>query len=227
WAGLEAGLLFGDFNETVFRPPQDGNRQPVFDTLEITPAEPFTDDDIVVTATGSDLDGDVVTIEYKWRRNGWVVPGETASVYPSDEHGKGDTIIASVRVTDGRLALLRHLLVTVQDSPTQLMVPQLSPLAPGEILRTSAVISDPDGDDYGSPGFALIHGPAGMTVDAVTGVIEWEPSLPLFEPRTDFSWRIGTTDPDIAPVDGTVQVVDPDRQYPLMRTSLDSWSWPT
>ncbi|HZF29654.1 MAG TPA: VCBS repeat-containing protein, partial [Gammaproteobacteria bacterium] len=79
---------------------------------------------------------------------------------------------------------------------------------------------DPDGDPVGQWRFEVAYGPAGMTVNPVTGAVAWTPQGPMFDRTLDVSWAITLDRPGAHPATGTLRVEDPARRYPLLRTGI-------
>jgi hypothetical protein len=71
-------------------------------TVSLSPASPKVADSIVATASGSDGDGDTVTLSYVWKRNGTTVSGQTTSSY-SGGQASGDSITVEVTPNDGHI----------------------------------------------------------------------------------------------------------------------------
>ena len=95
--------------------------------------------------------------------------------YPQAATG---THAVSLRVDDGRGGMAQQSFVlsvgigTPNASPQFHSSPPVRGLA-GELYLYPAAASDPDG---GPPQFVLTQAPAGMTVDANTGLVQWQPS---------------------------------------------------
>lgn len=221
WLTFRGDRLFGVVNESSVISTPAGNRQPHFTSLTLTPENADTDDDIVVAASATDPDGDAVALQYQWRRNGWVVRGQSGPVFPAAEQSRGDVIVATVRVTDGELASIEHRFVVVQDSPPRLSLPSMLPTVElGEAITFRAAVVDSDGDPFVQPRFVLDYGPASMSLDAETGALEWTADAPMFGQEATFHWRISTTDAAIPAREGVFTVRDAGLHYPLMRTRI-------
>jgi len=89
------------------------NQSPVVDQLVLTPANPYTGDDIEIVYSVSDADGDTVSSQVQWSINGVVVSNQgaqlsntlisagdliTAQLEPSDGYDSGPSVIDSVTV---------------------------------------------------------------------------------------------------------------------------------
>ena len=63
----------------------------------------FTTDDMVVSSTTSDLNGDNVTLTYEWFRNQTLVQSETGPVVASSDTQKGEEWMVTVTPNDGQV----------------------------------------------------------------------------------------------------------------------------
>lgn len=59
-----------------------------------------------------------------------------------------------------------------------------------------------------------------MTVDPVTGRIEWLGKMPMFGPEMTVHWQVGGSSGPAIPSSGTIRLLDPARPYPHVRTSV-------
>ena len=81
-----------------------GNAAPVVDSVAIDQATPQTDDSLTATVTSHDADGDPLTTNYQWTRNGNDISGETGATLDLSVAGngdRGDVIRVRVSVSDG------------------------------------------------------------------------------------------------------------------------------
>ncbi len=81
-----------------------GNAAPVVDSVVINQATPHTNDTLSATVTSHDPDGDTLTTNYQWTRNGNDIVGANAATLDLSlaNHGdKGDLIRLRVSVSDG------------------------------------------------------------------------------------------------------------------------------
>ncbi len=183
----------------------------------LSPDKPDTRDDIALNWRVSDSDGDQVETTVQWTVNGSVVAGLGSATLPSGRHRKNDVIRAIVTATDGEAQTTRELGLTIQDANPTVGIDALAGSANhGELIAFDATVSDADGDDVDSFRFKLDYGPVGMSVDPVTGRVEWDVSVPMFDGTMDVRWQIGSSSGPAEAVTGTLRVVDPDRRYPFM-----------
>jgi hypothetical protein len=194
-------------------------------TLTLTPAEPDTTHDLVAVPAIFEPDGDLVTTTYEWRRNGVVIEGRTGATLPATETTRGQTILVRVTASDGASTVEATASTTIVDSPPRVSVPSLPAVAYGTPVSFTVTLDDPDGDPFEPADFVLTHGPAGMTLDAATGVVDWTPTGPMFDREMDFHFGLSVT--DAAPVTtGTITVTDTTRDYPLARFGVQIPVWP-
>jgi hypothetical protein len=201
-----------------------GNTPPVITSLTVDPPAPRSADDLTVTAVFEDYDRDALAVRYEWQKNGATIPGATGAALPRSAYAKNDVVTATAYVNDGSITVSQQATVTIGDSPAQLTF--LSPppsVQYGAPLSVTAHAVDPDGDALPPQlQYVLRYGPAGMTVNASTGVVQWVPSGPMFDKTMDVAYSVGLNVPGAGVAAATVTVEDADRQYPLARSSMDA-----
>jgi hypothetical protein len=127
-----------------------GNTPPVASALEVTPAEPLTDDLLTAVLTASDADGDELEAHYRWTIDG-VEVGTGETLDGASAFSKGDLIALSAWAGDGSddsepLAVE----LTVGNTPPVITSATLDPSeASTDTLISCGAIGwhDPDGDD--------------------------------------------------------------------------------
>ena len=191
-------------------------------TLTLSPEQPETTDDIVLNYDATDADDDELTTRQEWRINNEVISDETGKTLPADRHKKHDVISVAVTTGDGEAETQAEANVTIEDGKPRIAVADLpETVTYGHRVEFDATVSDPDGDDVSGVRFAVDYGPVGMTVDPVTGRVAWTvEKLPMFDREMEVGWQVGSSGHSVEPVAGTLLVVDPNRQYPLMRTGI-------
>jgi hypothetical protein len=135
-------------------PPDPGpepadNEAPGAAEITIAPPSPDTTSDLVGTFVfkATDPDGDVLTYEWAWLRDGAVVPGLTGDTVPASETQRGETWEARVRAMDPWTAGPSVSAQTViVNAPPTVTASFLSPPTSGVDLSVLPVASDPDGD---------------------------------------------------------------------------------
>ena len=191
-------------------------------TVTLSPEQPETTDDIVLNYDAKDADDDELTTRHEWRINDEAISDETSKTLPADRHKKHDVISVVVTTGDGEAEAQAEAAVTIEDGKPRVAVADLpATVTYGSRVEFDATVSDADGDDVSGVRFAVDYGPAGMTVDPVTGRVAWTAAkLPMFGREMEVGWRIGSSNDSVEPVSGTICVLDPDRRYPLMRTGI-------
>lgn len=127
------------------------NSVPELSGLGIAPAEPVTDDDLVVSATASDGDGDEVSFLFTWTVDGTERPEFTgSSTVAASATESGQTWTVTAVPTDGEAEGAAASVSVVIDNSApvvdRLVLYPLDPLA-GESLAASAYdVTDADGD---------------------------------------------------------------------------------
>jgi hypothetical protein len=120
-------------------------------TLGISPEEPLSDEDIVVTATEEDPDGDAVQLDWTWTRNG-VETAYTGATIPAVETQRWETWQVTVLPYDGaEYGEPAIASVVIGNAPPVVESVSLEPAEAYEdtLLEASAVASDFEGDLWG------------------------------------------------------------------------------
>ncbi len=148
------------------------NAAPRVTSVTIEPFPAFPGTPLAAAAESEDADGDIVVLEYEWRRNDEVLGGETQSELDTSELKKGDLVTVVVTPFDG----------TADGEPKESMPvilhnrpPEISSIPSVAIedgrYTYQVVAEDPDGDELV---FSLEEAPPGMTVGAEDGLVSWE-----------------------------------------------------
>jgi YD repeat-containing protein len=151
------------------------NRPPIFKTVPGVHAEP--DAAYVYDADAHDPDSDVLRYTLDAAPPGMTVDETTGLVgWPQAAAG---THAVSLRVTDGRGGEAQQIFVLSVGTGTPNAVPQFNSSPPvrglaNELYLYPAAVSDPDG---GPAQYSLTQAPTGMTVDANTGLVQWQPTV--------------------------------------------------
>jgi hypothetical protein len=139
-----------DLSDPVRGSVNVGNTAPLIRAFYLAPdGEIAPGQEVTAAPQAMDADGDALDYEFEWILNGRKVRGEDQAVFNTERLKRGDRLQARVRVSDGD---------------------EWSPVAES---MTLTLANDPDGDR--SLRFRLLEGPAGMTVDSVTGRLSWRP----------------------------------------------------
>ena len=126
------------------------NTVPTAPTVSISPSNPKTADNLVVTASGStDADGDTITYSYAWYKDSVLQRGLTTDTVTADLTAKGEVWKCAVKAYDGTgnsAAVSKQVAIenTLPDAPAV----SISPAAPGDddALVATATAADADGD---------------------------------------------------------------------------------
>ncbi len=201
------------------------NQAPHVDAF-LSPERPDTRDAIAVSYRAGDIDGDPVETTVRWSVNGTIVPDLDAATLPANRHGKNDVVRALVTASDGESETTHEVEVTIRDAiPVVSVAGAPESVSHGALARFDAEVSDPDGDDLGSLRFAIDYGPPGMTVDPVTGQVEWDARVPMFDRELDVGWQVGLAAGPSEAASGVLRVTDPDRAYPFMVSGHNGPHW--
>ena len=193
------------------------NSIPVVAGLAITPDSPTTIDDLVSRFDLTDADADELAETYTWTI-GDVVSSHGGLRLPAASHSKGDQVTFRIAADDGETSMSAQTSVEIVDAPPRVAVaaaPQQ--VRYGERARFSASVADPDGEPVDELRYRIVYGPPAMEVDPESGMIEWAPTLAMFDREMDVAWAVEVDHPDSSPVSGVISLRDPDRHYPFMR----------
>jgi hypothetical protein len=148
-----------------------GNSPPKVASVSTEPAVISAGVDITATAAASDPDGDQVALDYTWNVNGNDIP-ERGPVLKGSMFKKGDRVFLTVAPSDGEGA--GHAFTRVFTVPDTCPVFTSTPPShfKGTVYTYHAVAVDPDGD---AVTYLLGSAPRGMSIDAKTGMVTWQP----------------------------------------------------
>ncbi len=149
------------------------NAPPRVDSVTLTPVRPTGLDLIEAQATGRDADSDEFAYEYRWFKNGQLVPGVTGSRLEPGTVKRGDQLYVQAAGNDGSELgpPTASVPITIQNSsPAITSTPNYELGASGHYSYDIAA-KDPDGDQ--PLRYELIEAPPGMTVDVSDGRVTW------------------------------------------------------
>ncbi|GMG86572.1 hypothetical protein [Biformimicrobium ophioploci] len=194
------------------------NSAPTIAELIFSPSTPKTADQITVTATVADNDGDALDTRYSWSVNESPVPGADTDRLGPEHFEKDDNVTVTVIASDGTDDATASLSVTIADTPPEVTVSGApDSLAFGTTASFSVDVNDPDNDPFE---YRFLARPNGMTIDN-SGVVTWHPRSPLFRRETGFSWALAVDQAGASEaVSGTIRVVDQQRRPPISRTGV-------
>ncbi len=147
------------------------NRPPTLTKLEMEPAGDVRAG-MTVTATPYGEDPDNDRLEYEYR---WIVDGSEKGTERSfDTTGlrRGNTLAVEVRASDGE-ARSRPYTIEAELGNTPPTIHSEGERPVGGLYQHQFAAKDVDGDR--NLRFSLEQGPAGMTMDAITGLLSWSP----------------------------------------------------
>lgn len=146
---------------------QISNAPPEITSVKLTPEFFKPGDTIGVEASAKDIDGDDVTIFYEWTKNNEPA-GKGRQIGATVK--RGDKISVKITPFDGEV----YGKPVVLEREIQNMPPVISDDRrfnfDGKTFAYQVRATDPDGDPLT---FSLKSGPAGMTIDSRTGMIQW------------------------------------------------------
>lgn len=144
------------------------NAPPELSRVKIMPEVFKPDDRLYIDATGSDVDGDEVSITYEWTLNGEPA-GSSKEI--TAEIKRGDKLSVKVTPYDGEtygssITLNRE----IRNLPPKIGKESKS-VFDGKTYTYQINAVDPDGDDLT---YTLKEGPPEMTIGSANGIITWE-----------------------------------------------------
>ncbi len=119
-------------------------------TASLAPTEPGSDEDLVVTATSDDIDGDEVTLTYSWTIDGTAASGSYQDRVPADATRRGEVWEVTVTPDDGDdtgepvSASVTIANVAPEISGAVTLAPSV--VTETEVLTATASATDNDGD---------------------------------------------------------------------------------
>ncbi|MEX2214855.1 MAG: putative Ig domain-containing protein [Phycisphaeraceae bacterium] len=146
--------------------------------ISTPPNEVIAGDDFAYVVAAVDPDGDVLSFELLTAPDGMTIDSGSGAIEYAPESGDVGQHDVLVRVTDGRGgSAAQAFTLSVRENVSN-RPPVISSTPPvearvGTDYEYAVQATDIDGDALS---FALIASPAGMTIDAATGLIEWSPT---------------------------------------------------
>ncbi|MEN6641877.1 MAG: Ig-like domain-containing protein [Armatimonadia bacterium] len=173
--GAKSGFIYSDIITIA-------NTAPTSTRVLVSPGEPDEDDDLTASAVGStDADGDALTYQYRWVRNGLILMDAYTRTLPASRTAPGERWKAQARAHDGNAygpwnSSAEVTLTDVQHPPTRPTSVNVSPLTP--------VLADPL--------TATAEGSQDVDGDPISYQYEWQVSLSQAGPWT---WSAITVNP--------------------------------
>lgn len=194
------------------------NFPPTISSLTVIPNQPRTNDDLVLSYSATDPEGDPLTETITWLKNGEILNGENTATLASSNFQKGDTISVHLTVSDGSYNPSRNLDVLIADSPPQLNVVPPSAVTAGSTISLPINVVDPDGDPFT---YEFLYGPTGMMLNT-DGSLNWTADQGGYFQEYDVNWAVrvqsGGTSIDYT---NTLRVTNPDRSEPMVRNGIE------
>jgi len=148
------------------------NAPPRVTTLSILPKRPSSSEALIAEASVYDHEGDEYTLEFEWFRNDEVIAGEHGATLQPGKVRKGDRVYVRATARDAsRGPASESEPVEIKNAAPQITSEPSSAAATGNLYRYQLKAEDPDGDR--PLRYTLIEGPDGMSVDLVSGLVEW------------------------------------------------------
>jgi hypothetical protein len=152
-----------------------GNQAPQLVAVALEPVGAITaGNPVVAHPQATDPDGDEIHYHYSWWVNGHEAGGDDPSLDTSKLR-RGDMVKVRVVATDGidESNPIESPLMRVANAPPKIVSTPTGFDRDGKFRYTIEAV-DPDGDK--TLRFHLVKGPEGMTVDSLSGLVQWKPS---------------------------------------------------
>jgi hypothetical protein len=167
------------------------NTPPVASSVVLRPVPAFVGDVVKAMGTASDRDNDTVTFEYQWMVNNSIVPGQADSLDTSGlKKRDGISVMATPYDGEERGAPVQSTVVFLSNRNPEIISAPSSNIQ-GGVYTYQMAAKDADGDPLT---YALVTAPDGMTIDARTGLIRWEP--PTASGPVEMAVKISVDDGD-------------------------------
>lgn len=170
-----------------------GNTLPVATFASVEPGTPSSSDTVKALAVAYDYDGDDVSFTYQWVVNGEPIVGEDEQLLTGKHFRRGDRVQVAVTPFDGEEwgSAIQSAAVVVQNSPPKIVSDPPARTEKG-VFSYAVKAEDPDEDTLqfslrGKP-------PAGLEIDAATGLVQWQVVIPKGE--ITYVFQVVAEDPD-------------------------------
>jgi len=147
------------------------NLPPKIDSVKLAPDIILPGTSIRAIVEANDPEGDLVMLDYVWKRNGQLIKEAIMDELDTTGFAKGDLVAVAVTPLDGNQKgeAKLSLPVVILDSP-----PRITSFPPAAVSNGTysypVIAEDPDGDKLK---FSLEEAPSGMTIEADSGRLEW------------------------------------------------------
>ncbi|MCX5718780.1 MAG: Ig-like domain-containing protein [Nitrospirae bacterium] len=137
-------------------------------------------DSLSVEVSGTDIDGDEVTISYEWTKNGEPAGNGKRIEVPLK---RGDKVSVKITPFDGEVYGRSVILHREIRNLPPMIIDDKKFNFDGKVYSYQVKATDPDGDPLT---YSLKTAPAGMTIEQLTGLIRWNVP-PDFKGKTTFT----------------------------------------
>lgn len=153
--------------EIISNSVQIKNSLPEISNIKLLPEVFKPGDTLSVEASGSDMDGDEVTIAYEWTKNGEAAGKSKQIEVPLK---RGDKVSVKITPFDGE-AYGRPIVLNKEIMNLPPMINEDTKFHfDGTVYTYQVKATDPDGDLLA---YSLKSAPQGMTINPSTGLIQW------------------------------------------------------
>lgn len=147
------------------------NKPPRIVSVLVNPKFPVLGDTISVEVNSEDPDGDIVSLEYKWFKNGQELKEATDKLKLTEDFKRGDKIVLKIIPYDGKeKGNPGEAIIVVGNSPPIINTSSAPLKIENRRFTYQIKAEDPDGDPLI---YSLKSAPSGMTINN-TGLIEWK-----------------------------------------------------
>lgn len=148
------------------------NQPPRVTSVDVAPLYPKLGETIKITAVATDPDGDEVKLLYQWFKNNELLSETSDSLSLTKDFKRGDMITLNVIPDDGKDRGSPGLMkVTIGNSPPEITSSSSDSKFENRRFTYQVKATDPEND---SITYSLKTSPGGMTIDPLTGLIQWD-----------------------------------------------------
>ncbi len=178
------------------------NTPPEITKIKLMPEVFKPGDALYVDVSGSDVDGDEVSITYEWSINGGPA-GAERQIGPAIK--RGDKITVKLRAFDGEKYSVPVVMTREVLNLPPMIIEKNDFIIKGNLFTYQFKAVDPDEDALV---YTLKSAPAGMTIDQKTGMIRW--NMPAdFQQKISFSVSVSDGNNGEAKQDFVFEVKQP------------------
>jgi Putative Ig domain len=148
------------------------NQPPHITALDVSPLYPKVGDTLKVTLTSGDEDGDNVRLTYQWFKNDQQLSEASDTLCLANGFERGDRVTLNVIPDDGiAQGCPGRMTVTIGNASPEINSSPNDIKVINRKLTYQIKASDKDNDPLT---YSLKTAPAGMTLDATTGLLQWD-----------------------------------------------------